>query len=456
MGTTASPPAPIAGKATRIRLLDFKTAPMRAFHVTWASFFLCFFAWFGIAPLMKVVSAELGLSSAQIKNTIIASVAITIVARLVVGALCDRWGPRITYTWLLAIGSLPVMGIGLARSYESFLFFRLLIGMIGASFVITQFHTSLMFAPNVVGTANATSAGWGNLGGGVTQMVMPLVFGAFMALGFGEFFSWRLSMVIAGVVCLLAAATYYYKTQDTPAGNFKELRDAGLLPSLRSMKGGFAAACRDGRVWALFLLYGACFGIELTINNVAALYFSDNFGLGLASAGLVASLFGLMNIFARTLGGVFGDRLGMKYGLNGRVRWLFLVVLGEGIALMIFSRMTSLPLAIVSMIVFSLFVQMSEGATYSVVPFVNKKALGAVSGIVGAGGNFGAVSAGFLLKGFEGWSTGLLVLGALVTVSSFAALAVRFSEADDKAVELDISSSGIELEPRPAAASVTA
>jgi NNP family nitrate/nitrite transporter-like MFS transporter len=255
--------------------------------------------------------------------------------------------------------------------------------------VITQFHTSLMFAPNVVGTANATTAGWGNLGGGVTQMVMPLVFGAFMALGFGEFFSWRLSMVVAGVVCLVAAATYYFKTQDTPAGNFEQLREAGQLPSLRSMKGGFAAACRDGRVWALFLLYGACFGIELTINNVAALYFSDNFGLGLASAGLVASLFGLMNIFARTLGGVFGDRFGMKYGLNGRVRWLFLVVLGEGIALMIFSRMTSLPLAIVSMIVFSLFVQMSEGATYSVVPFVNKKALGAVSGIVGAGGNFG-------------------------------------------------------------------
>lgn len=431
--TTSSTTLP--GKATRIQLFSFRTPPMRAFHVTWVSFFLCFFAWFGIAPLMKVVRTELGLSDAQIKNTIIASVAITIVARLVIGWLCDKYGPRLTYTWLLVIGALPVMGIGFARTYESFLVFRLLIGVIGASFVITQFHTSLMFAPNVVGTANATTAGWGNLGGGVTQMVMPLVFGAFMALGFGEFFSWRLSMVTAGLVCLVAAYTYYKKTQDTPAGDFKELRESGRMPSLKAMKGGFGAACRDSRVWALFLIYGACFGIELTINNIAALYFADNFDLGLAAAGVVASLFGLMNIFARTLGGIFGDRFGNKYGLKGRVRWLFAAIFIEGLALMLFSRMTVLPLAIATLILFSLFVQMSEGATYSVVPFVNKKALGAVSGIVGAGGNFGAVSAGFLLKGFDGWSTGLLALGGIVVMVSFCALAVRFSPADEPALE---------------------
>jgi NNP family nitrate/nitrite transporter-like MFS transporter len=325
------------------------------------------------------------------------------------------------------------MGIGFATSYESFLVLRLAIGVIGASFVITQFHTSLMFAPNVVGTANATTAGWGNLGGGVTQMAMPLVFAAFIAAGFGEFWSWRLAMVVAGLVCWLAAAAYYFLTQDTPQGNFKELRAAGLLPASKAAS-GFLAVCRDSRVWALFFIYGACFGIELTINNVAALYFADNFELGLATAGIVASLFGLMNIFARTLGGMFGDRFGIKYGLKGRVRWLFAAVCIEGVLLMVFSRMTTLPLAIASLVLFSLFVQMSEGATYSVVPFVNKKALGAVSGIVGAGGNFGAVSAGFLLKGFDGWSTGLFVLGGIVCVVSVLALTVRFSEADDREV----------------------
>jgi len=62
------------------------------------------------------------------------------------------------------------------------------------------------------------------------------------------------------------------------------------------------------------------------------------------------------------------------------------------------------------------------------VPFVNKKALGAVSGIVGAGGNAGAFAAGFLFKTEPGyWPTALLILGAGVTVSSLLVLTVRFA-----------------------------
>ena len=175
----------VSNKATRIQLFSLATAPMRAFHMTWMSFFLCFFGWFGIAPLMAVVREDLDLTKAQIGNTIIASVAITVLVRLLIGPLCDRLGPRRVYAGLLILGSVPVMGIGLADSYESFLLFRLAIGAIGAGFVITQYHTSVMFAPNVVGTANATTAGWGNLGGGVTQMLMPLIMAGVMMLGFG-------------------------------------------------------------------------------------------------------------------------------------------------------------------------------------------------------------------------------------------------------------------------------
>jgi MFS family permease len=187
------------GKATRIRLLDFHSAPMRAFHLSWFAFFLSFVAWFGIAPLMAVVRDDLKLTKAQNGNTVIASVSITIFARLLAGWLCDRFGPRRTYSALLVLGALPVMGIGLSHSYSSFLFFRLAIGLIGASFVLTQYHTSIMFSRSVVGTANAVTAGWGNLGGGVTQWVMPLLFGAIVAFGADKFLSWRLAMIVPGV-----------------------------------------------------------------------------------------------------------------------------------------------------------------------------------------------------------------------------------------------------------------
>jgi MFS transporter, NNP family, nitrate/nitrite transporter len=425
-------------KATRIKVASFSTPQMRAFHMAWIAFFACFFAWFGIAPLMKVVRSEMGFNGQQVGWLIIGSVAVTIVARLVVGWLCDRFGPRLTYTWLLILGSLPVMGIALANNFTTFLIFRVLIGAIGASFVITQYHTSLMFAPNCVGTANAAAAGWGNLGGGVTQLAMPLVFGAFVAAGLSQSVSWRLSMVLAGIVCALAGGAYFFLTQDTPEGNYRQLRRAGKLPAKAACGGSFWDACRDRRVWALFAIYGACFGIELTIDNIASLYFVDYFDYfkhlseaeAVRAAGLIAASFGAMNIFARALGGWIGDRCGNRWGLSGRVKWLFLALFGEGIGVMVFSQATTLALAIPLMVTFALFVKMSNGATYAVVPFINRKALGSVSGIVGAGGNTGAVALGFLFK-TEGldWHTALLIAGAAVTAISFLALSITFEPA---------------------------
>lgn len=431
----------LKNKATGIRLLDVRSPQMRAFHMSWFAFFLCFMAWFGVAPLMKVVREEMALTQEQIGWCIIGSVAVTVLARLLIGWLCDRNGPRLTYTGLLLVGSLPVMGIGLAHDYTTFLLFRVAIGVIGAAFVITQYHTSIMFAPNCVGTANATTAGWGNLGGGVTQLVMPLLFGLLVGtLGLSAAAGWRAAMFIAGLVCALTGIAYFFLTQDAPDGNFADLRARGLMPETSSVDGTFLEVCRDHRVWALFVIYGACFGIELTINNVAALYFIDYFDEfrsmdtleAVGTAGAIASLFGLMNIFARTLGGAFGDRFGARWGLSGRVKWLFMVLFCEGLVLMLFSRMNVLSLAIPTLILFSLFVQMSEGATYSVVPFINKRALGAVAGIVGAGGNAGAVAAGFLFKTQAiTWPTALFALGALVTCCSFLSFAVTFSEVDE-------------------------
>ena len=422
-------------KATKIDLFCFSTPQMRAFHVTWFAFFLCFFGWFGIVPLMKGdngVIATIGLSPDQVGNSVIAAVSLTIVARLVIGPMCTRFGSRKVYTCLLLLGSLPVMGIGLAQTPTQFILARVLIGTIGASFVITQYHTSVMFAPNVVGAANATTAGWGNLGGGVTQAAMPLLLAAVLsfvpaALG------WRLAMVVPGIVMLLTAAVYWFRTQDAPDGNYRELRARGEMPAAGDSKGTFVEAIKDSRVVALFFVYAACFGIELTINGTAALYFFNRFELNLATAGLVASLFGLMNIFARSMGGVFSDFINRSAGLKGRTQFLFVCLLLEGIALVLFANMGALVLAIPALIVFSLFVQMSEGATFAIVPYINKRAMGAIAGIVGAGGNFGAMLAGFLFRReAELYGQSYMILGILVAACAFMALMVRFSEKEEK------------------------
>jgi len=408
------------GRAKRIRLFDFRTAPMRAFHLSWVAFFLSFVAWFGIAPLMAVVRDDLKLTKAQIGNTVIASVAITIFARLLTGWLCDRFGPRRTYSALLLIGALPVMGIGLSHSYHSFLVFRLAIGLIGASFVVTQYHTSVMFSSSVVGTANAVTAGWGNLGGGVAQWVMPLLFGAFVGLGVDKFLSWRLAMIVPGALMFATGIAYLALAEDTPDGGPFVPRTGGQA---------FWEAAADHRVWLLFLLYGACFGVEITVDNVAALYFKDSFHVTLGVAGFLASLIGMMNLFARALGGIAGDWAGKRWGLSGRSRLLGLTIFLEGLFMMMFSRVKALGPATVAFLLFGLLVCMACGVTFAVVPLIRPRAVGSVSGIVGAGGNLGAVLAAFLFKSESlSGASAFLILGGIVVLTSFSAVLLRFSE----------------------------
>jgi NNP family nitrate/nitrite transporter-like MFS transporter len=420
-----------AGKATRIQLLTLSTPQMRAFHLSWLAFFVCFFAWFAVAPLMPVIKGDLGLSKDQIANINIAAVGITILVRLLIGPLCDKYGPRLTYTALLVLGALPVFGIAFAHSYATFLCARLLIGAIGASFVITQYHTSVMFAPNVVGAANATSAGWGNSGGGVTQSLMPLILAALVSLGLGERFGWRVAMLLPGLMMWVVAVLYFKYSQDCPLGNYRELRERGVDVEGTKRAGWqvFLAATRNYRVWMLFVTYGCCFGVELFVHNVAATYYVERFHLSLQSAGMAAGSFGLLALFARALGGLLSDRFAKVRGLDARTLLLFLLMLGEGIGLLWFSRAGSVAVGITAMITFGLFTHMACGATYALVPFIDRKSLGGVAGIIGAGGNVGAVLAGFLLKGVGSLEQCFAVLGGIVTVGSLCAVAVRFSSA---------------------------
>ncbi|MGH8174898.1 MAG: NarK family nitrate/nitrite MFS transporter [Steroidobacter sp.] len=417
------------GRATQVELLNFSSIPMRAFHLTWMAFFVCFFAWFAVAPLMPVIREDLGLTKDQIANINIAAVCVTIFVRLLVGPLCDRYGARLTYTWLLALGAVPVVAISFAQDYEAFLFWRLCIGAIGASFVITQFHTSIMFAPNVVGAANATAAGWGNAGGGAAQAIMPLILAALLSFGLERSLGWRVALLVPGLLMLVMALAYFGYAKDTPSGNLDEISPLQSR-SKQGSKGWdtFRAAARDHRVWLLFITYGACFGVELTIHNLAAIYYVDRFGLSFTTAGLYVGSFGLLALFARALGGLTSDRLAHERGLDGRVTLLFVLILMEGVGLIAFAQMGTAGYALAAMLIFGLFTHMACGATYALVPFVNRRALGGVAGIVGAGGNVGAVAAGLLVKGADSIQFALFVLGGIVAASALCALAVRFTQ----------------------------
>ncbi|MBJ6367243.1 MFS transporter [Snuella sedimenti] len=457
-------------KATKLNLLDFKAIPIRTFWITSISFFMCFFAWFGIVPFMPDVVKDLGLTPDQKWNSIILAVSGTVFARLLIGKLCDKYGPRLCYTLLLMLGAIPVVLCGLVQTPLQFLVCRLFIGFIGASFVITQVHTSLMFAPNIVGTANATSAGWGNLGGGANRLGMPLIAAAVIGFGVAEAEAWRYAMVIAGVICFLMGVVYYFFTQDTPEGNFKELRTSGEMITPKKNQIKFKEVIADYRIWILFLVYASCFGIELTVYGTMDDYLQNTFQLERVTAGNIVLSFALMNIFARTLGGYFGDKFGKLKGLRGRVLFLSFMLTLQGIILVTFSTTSSIMLGIVFLILFSLSVQMAEGATFSVVPFINKKAIGAVSGIVGAGGNVGAFLAALLLKSKSAMaekaaiaanqglgedaislaqaeaasnavSQGYFIIGIIVVITGMVALAIRFSTQDEKVAEMELKQS---------------
>ena len=115
---------------------------------------------------------------------------------------------------------------------------------------------------------------------------------------------------------------------------------------------------------------------------------------------------------------------------------MFALILAEGIGLIAFASMAQPHAAVIAMLGFGLFTHMACGATYALSPFINRQAMGGIAGIIGAGGNVGAVAAGFLMKGADTTQQGLLVLGTIVTASAACALAMRFSESHRSAERL--------------------
>jgi NNP family nitrate/nitrite transporter-like MFS transporter len=118
-------------------------------------------------------------------------------------------------------------------------------------------------------------------------------------------------------------------------------------------------------------------------------FFADTWSLGPAAAGIAASAFAFMNLVARPGGGLLSD-LG---GSRRRTLTALSAGLVAGYALLA-SLGPAWPwgLAVIACMACSFFVQAGEGATYAIVPLVQKRVSGQISGLVGAYGNVGAVA----------------------------------------------------------------
>lgn len=388
-------------KATEIKLLSFKRPHMRAFHFSWMCFFTAFFIWFAIAPLLPEVKISLGLTKQQIWTSNICSVAGTIFMRFVNGPLCDKYGARILMGVVLAAASIPCALTGLVQTSAQLCTLRFFIGLGGSTFVMCQYWTSRMFTKEVAGTANAIVGGWGNLGGGVTQLVMgSMLFPLFKSAGMSAEKAWRTVCIVPAVVGFCMGIITIKNSDDAPKGQYSEMKKHGTMAEV-SAAASFRTGAMNVNTWLLFVQYACCFGVELTMNNAAATYFRVKFDLTTEKAAAIASLFGWMNLFARGVGGYLSDKSNAKMGMRGRLAFQTLCLVGEGVMVYIFANSNSLGFAIFLMVIFSSFVQAAEGSTYGIVPYVNPPATGSISGIVGAGGNTGAVCFGLGFRNLE-------------------------------------------------------
>ncbi|MFS1524491.1 NarK family nitrate/nitrite MFS transporter [Microbulbifer sp. 2304DJ12-6] len=457
-----------------LNLISFR-GKIKILHLTWVAFFITFFAWFNHAPLLMAISKSLSLTPEQIKTLLILNVALTIPARIVVGMFTDKYGPRLTYSLLLAIGSVPCFIFALADNFIQAAISRFLLGFIGAGFVVGIRMVSEWFPVRQLGTAEGIYGGWGNFGSAAAAISLPAI-----ALIAGGDNGWRYAIGLTGVIALVYSVIYYLSVTDTPKGfaYFKpkkigamEITSRGdfilllivkipiyaalvlLTWKLSSGIGLFSEAaatiiyCGLGllymldtrktfrvnrevlhnppaplhrykfkQVAVLNLLYFATFGSELAVVSMLPLFFSETFTLDPIKAGLLGSAYAFMNLMSRPAGGLISDRWGRRPTL---------LVLTAGLALGYFimsliDTQWPLYLAVFAAMACSFFVQAGEGAVFAVVPLIKRRLTGQIAGITGAYGNVGAV---FYLTvfSFMSYQEFFLVIG-ITALLGFAAV----------------------------------
>ena len=431
----------------KFNLLSF-TGKMKTLHMSWIAFFITFFVWFNHAPLLMAIANSLGLDSSQIKTLLILNVALTIPARVIIGMLTDRFGPRIVYSALLIICSIPCFMFALADSFAQAAIARFMLGFIGAGFVIGIRLVSEWFPAKELGTAEGVYGGWGNFGSAAAAFTLPVI-----ALAFGGGDGWRYAVGITGVISFIFGFIFYMNVSDTPKGStyFKpknvgaiEITSQGDFFLLIIMKLPMYAALallnwklspagvemysqlitnmayvglillflyelkhvwmvnknifkepvpelhryKFKQVAVLNVLYFATFGSELAVVSMLPLFFAETFELSPIYAGMVASAYAFMNLMSRPGGGWISDRFGRKPTL---------LILTAGLAVGYFAMSLvdnawPLWLAVVTVMACSFFVQAGEGAVFAVVPLIKRRLTGQIAGMTGAYGNVGAVT----------------------------------------------------------------
>lgn len=445
---------------------------MKVLHLSWMAFFITFLVWFKHAPLLQALKESLGLTSSEIKTLLILNVALTIPARVIIGMLTDRYGPRIVYSLLLAICSIPCFMFAFAETFEQAAIARFLLGLIGAGFVIGIRMVSEWFPANELGTAEGIYGGWGNFGSAAAAFTLPTLA---LWLG-GEDNGWRYAIATTGVLSLLFSVVYYTSVRDTPKGStYFKPKNAGAL-EVTSKKDFFfllimkipmyailavlawklspaGVAMLDGtvvnliyvglvalyafdafQVWKvnkhvfeapvpelhryafkqvaiLNILYFATFGSELAVVSMLPLFFAETFTLDAVQAGMVASAYAFMNLMSRPGGGWISDRFGRKSTLL-----ILTAGLALGYAAMSFVESSwGVVLAVIVAMTCSFFVQAGEGAVFAVVPLIKRRLTGQIAGMTGAYGNVGAVTYLTILT-FVDYSTFFLVIAGTATI----------------------------------------
>ena len=220
------------------KLLDFTQERIRTLHYTWIAFFMTFYVWFNMAPMATTMLDSVGwLTEEHVKVLLIANVALTIPARIIVGALIDRFGARVVFSGLMIVMALPALAFVLAGSFMQMLIARLVLSSVGAGFVIGIKMVAQWFPPKYIGRAEGFYAGWGNFGSAFAAMTLPwfaiTVMDNWFDLGDN---AWRWALGVNGFVMGAYGVMYYFLVRDVPEG--EELHRAKKTEPMMVTQGG--------------------------------------------------------------------------------------------------------------------------------------------------------------------------------------------------------------------------